>query len=77
MAGRGPVRWDHRYGRGPGHPQTLKSQLAEGGRLVIPTGPRYTQTLYKVTRKGDHFIEEDITGCVFVPLVGDFGWKEE
>lgn len=61
----------------PDTPQTLKSQLAEGGRLVIPTGPRYTQTLYKVTRKGDHFFEEDITGCVFVPLVGDFGWKEE
>ena len=61
----------------PDTPQTLKSQLAEGGRLVIPTGPRYTQTLYKVTRKGNHFFEEDITGCVFVPLVGDFGWKEE
>ena len=61
----------------PETPKTLKSQLAERGRLVIPTGPRYTQTLYKVTRKGDHFIEEDITGCVFVPLVGDFGWKEE
>ena len=61
----------------PDTPQTLKSQLAEGGRLVIPTGPRYTQTLYRVTRKGEHFIEEEITGCVFVPLVGDFGWKEE
>jgi len=61
----------------PDTPQTLKSQLAEGGRLVIPTGPRYTQTLFKVTRKGDHFIEEDITGCVFVPLVGDFGWRDE
>ena len=60
----------------PEIPQALKSQLAEGGRLVIPTGPRYTQTLYKLTRKGDHFIEEDITGCVFVPLVGDYGWEE-
>jgi len=61
----------------PEIPQTLISQLTEGGRLVIPVGPRYTQTLYKVTRKGKHFKEEDITGCVFVPLVGDFGWKEE
>jgi len=60
----------------PEIPQTLTSQLAEGGRLVIPVGPRYTQTLYKVTRKRSQFIEEDITGCVFVPLVGDFGWKE-
>jgi protein-L-isoaspartate(D-aspartate) O-methyltransferase len=61
----------------PEIPQTLTSQLAEGGRLVIPVGPRYTQTLYKVTRKRNQFTEEDITGCVFVPLVGDFGWKEE
>ena len=61
----------------PDVPPTLKSQLAEGGRLVIPTGPRYTQTLYKLTREGDQFMEEDVTGCVFVPLVGDYGWKEE
>jgi len=61
----------------PEIPQTLTSQLADGGRLVIPVGPRYTQTLYKVTRKGSRFTEEEITGCVFVPLVGDFGWKEE
>jgi protein-L-isoaspartate(D-aspartate) O-methyltransferase len=61
----------------PEIPQKLTSQLADGGRLVIPVGPRYTQTLYKVTRKGNRFLEEDITGCVFVPLLGDFGWKEE
>jgi protein-L-isoaspartate(D-aspartate) O-methyltransferase len=60
----------------PDVPPTLKSQLAEGGRLVIPTGPRFTQTLYKLTREGDRFIEEELTGCVFVPLVGDYGWKD-
>ena len=61
----------------PEIPQTLTSQLADGGRLVIPVGPRYTQTLYIVTRKGNQFREEEATGCVFVPLVGAFGWKEE
>jgi protein-L-isoaspartate(D-aspartate) O-methyltransferase len=60
----------------PDIPQTFKTQLAEGGILVIPTGPRYTQTLLKLTREGNKFIEEDVTGCVFVPLVGDYGWKE-
>ena len=60
----------------PETPPTLKSQLAEGGRLVIPAGPRYAQTLYRLTRRGNQFSEEEITGCVFVPLVGDFGWKE-
>ena len=61
----------------PEIPQTLTSQLADGGRLVIPVGPRYTQTLYVVTRKGNQFMEEEVTGCVFVPLVGAYGWKEE
>ncbi len=61
----------------PDVPPTLKSQLPKGGRLVIPTGPRFTQTLYKLTREGDRFTEEEVTGCVFVPLVGDYGWKEE
>ena len=61
----------------PEIPQIFKSQLAEGGRLVIPTGPRHTQTLYKLTRRGDQFVEEELTGCVFVPLVGDYGWEEK
>ncbi len=61
----------------PEIPQILRDQLADGGRLVIPIGPRYSQTLYRVSRQGDQFTEEDITGCVFVPLVGDFGWKDE
>lgn len=61
----------------PEIPQTLLTQLNEGGRLVIPVGPRYTQTLYRVTRCGRSYKEEDITGCVFVPLVGEYGWKDE
>ncbi len=61
----------------PEVPKTLLSQLMEGGRLVIPVGPRYTQTLYKITRLQNGFQEEDITACVFVPLLGNHGWKEE
>jgi len=61
----------------PEVPKALRSQLAEGGKMVIPVGPRYSQTLLKILREGDHFEEEDTTGCVFVPLVGEFGWKEE
>ncbi len=59
----------------PEIPATFRDQLAEGGRLIIPIGPRLSQTLIRATRHGDRFTEEDITGCVFVPLVGDFGWK--
>ncbi len=61
----------------PEVPQALKSQLSDGGRLVIPVGPRFSQSLLKITREGNHFHEEDITGCVFVPLLGKYGWKEE
>jgi protein-L-isoaspartate(D-aspartate) O-methyltransferase len=44
---------------------------------VIPVGSRYSQNLLKVTRVKNRFEEEDLTGCVFVPLVGESGWKEE
>jgi protein-L-isoaspartate(D-aspartate) O-methyltransferase len=58
-------------------PEVLKDQLSDGGRLVIPVGPRYSQDLFKVTRRGNDFITEEVTGCVFVPLIGRYGWKEE
>ena len=61
----------------PEVPEALKSQLAEGGRLVIPVGSRYSQSLLKIERVGGRFETEDITGCVFVPLVGEGGWREE
>jgi protein-L-isoaspartate(D-aspartate) O-methyltransferase len=61
----------------PDVPPALKQQLAEGGRLVIPAGSRYTQTLYTITRKGNTFHQEEITPCVFVPLIGKHGWEED
>jgi len=60
----------------PHIPEPLKDQLAEGGRLVIPAGSSYTQTLTAIERKGDDFISEDICGCVFVPLIGEHGWPD-
>ncbi len=60
----------------PGIPQPLVDQLSEGGRLVIPVGETYLQTLTIVTKeKGKIKIEESI-GCVFVPLVGKYGWPQ-
>ncbi|MCX5894894.1 MAG: protein-L-isoaspartate(D-aspartate) O-methyltransferase [Proteobacteria bacterium] len=61
----------------PRIPSSLKEQLSDGGRLVIPVGSRYSQVLYTVTRQGNGFLEEEITACVFVPLIGKYGWKEE
>ena len=56
---------------GTGVPEALKSQLAAGGRLVIPVGSHlFAQRLLKLTRTGDNeFVEEDLGGVAFVPLV--------
>jgi protein-L-isoaspartate(D-aspartate) O-methyltransferase len=59
----------------PRVPEPLKEQLAEGGRLVIPVGPRHTQNLLIVTRSGSFWHEDKMTACVFVPLIGAWGWE--
>jgi len=59
----------------PDFPESLLDQLADGGRLVIPVGDRVSQTLWRVTRKGDQIGYEDLGGCRFVKLVGEEGWN--
>jgi protein-L-isoaspartate(D-aspartate) O-methyltransferase len=59
----------------PDLPQDLISQLKPGGRLVIPVGSRDVQRLKRVTRTADGCREEDLGGCMFVPLLGKRGWK--
>lgn len=64
----------------PSIPRTLVEQLAVGGRLVIPVGGRYTQSLIKLTRLSedpDDVKKEDLGGCRFVSLIGEHGWKME
>jgi protein-L-isoaspartate(D-aspartate) O-methyltransferase len=61
----------------PAVPETLKQQLAIGGRMVIPlgTGPR-TQELVRITRRSQHeYIREDLADVRFVPLIGKEGWE--
>jgi len=60
----------------PGVPADLLEQLAIGGRLVIPVGPRYTQELYKITRcEGKNKVQK-LGGCRFVSLIGKGAWEE-
>ena len=62
---------------GPVVPDSLKDQLAVGGRLVIPVGDNFVQTLVRVTRLSEaDYREEQLTGVRFVPLVGEEGWRE-
>jgi protein-L-isoaspartate(D-aspartate) O-methyltransferase len=56
--------------------EKLKAQLADGGRLVIPTGGREAQKLVCVDRKGKEFRETDLGDCRFVPLLGKEGWEK-
>ncbi len=51
-------------------PDALVAQLADGGTLVIPVGPRGRyQTLWKITRDGESIHKQDMGGVAFVPLV--------
>jgi protein-L-isoaspartate(D-aspartate) O-methyltransferase len=61
----------------PGVPPPLVEQLAEGGKLVIPAGSGYSQRLLVLERRGEKIIQRDEGGCVFVPLIGEHGWKEK
>jgi len=60
----------------PDIPKPLVDQLSEGGRLVIPVGETFEQILTIVTKRGGKLDIERSIGCVFVPLVGKYGWKE-
>lgn len=58
----------------PGIPDSLISQLAAGGRLVIPIGDRTAQILTKVYRTTNGTKQVDLGPCRFVPLIGKGAW---
>ena len=59
----------------PAVPEPLRLQLGEGRRLVIPVGTRREQLLLVVERHGNEWTERSDGPCVFVPLVGEAGWR--
>ncbi len=62
----------------PEIPEPLIEQLRPGGKMVIPIGDRYLQHLYIVEKRKDGSIKaRPVTPCLFVPLIGEHGWKEE
>jgi protein-L-isoaspartate(D-aspartate) O-methyltransferase len=61
----------------PEIPAPLIEQLAEGGIIVIPVGDLYSQQLLKYRKSGRNPIIEYHTPCVFVPLIGQYGWKKD
>ena len=51
-------------------PQALTDQLKEGGRMVIPVGERYQQTLNLLKKTGGKLVSEALLPIVFVPMTG-------
>jgi len=60
----------------PEVPRPLMEQLRVGGRLVVPVGDAFHQTLTTVVREPTGFRTHGGIGCVFVPLIGAHGWEE-
>jgi protein-L-isoaspartate(D-aspartate) O-methyltransferase len=60
----------------PEVPEPLVEQLADGGRLVVPVGPRETQVLKIVERRGERTFAHELKGACFVPLIGRHGWED-
>jgi len=60
----------------PAVPEPLRSQLADGGRLILPVGDAENQELLYLERRGNSYETRILEACRFVPLVGHHGWKE-
>ncbi|MDR3748013.1 MAG: protein-L-isoaspartate(D-aspartate) O-methyltransferase [Acidobacteriota bacterium] len=59
----------------PRIPESLVSQLADGGRLVAPVGSRSEQQVHIARKQGRETIVTTHELCRFVPLVGAEGWE--
>lgn len=60
----------------PKIPDAYIEQLKINGRLVIPVGSKFSQTLYQVRKTSSGLHTTSSTPCVFVPLIGKNGWEE-
>jgi protein-L-isoaspartate(D-aspartate) O-methyltransferase len=65
------------HATGPRPPASLVSQLAEGGRLVMPVSTGASDLLTRYRRRGGELDRETIGPCRFVPLIGEEGFAEE
>jgi protein-L-isoaspartate(D-aspartate) O-methyltransferase len=61
----------------PEVPGPLVEQLAPGGRLLLPLGPRDVQVLTLVTKQQDGtLVQQRLLDAIFVPLLGKHGFHD-
>jgi protein-L-isoaspartate(D-aspartate) O-methyltransferase len=60
----------------PRIPLPLIEQLKENGKLILPLGESFSQVLTVTEKKDNRLNSTQVCSCVFVPLVGKYGWKE-
>ncbi len=58
-------------------PISLIHQLKKNGIMVIPVGNAYSQELKVIEKKKEEIITQTVERCIFVPLIGKYGWGEE
>ena len=58
-------------------PPPLIEQLDEEGIMVIPVGDVYSQELIVAKKQKGKILKRKVERCVFVPLIGKYGWKSE
>ncbi len=51
-------------------PGPLVEQLKEGGRMVIPIGSRFKQTVHLMIKKNGKLIDQPLKPTLFVPMTG-------
>lgn len=58
-------------------PKPLLDQLVEGGRLIMPVGGSWMQSLERYTKRAEKIIKEDLIPVRFVPLTGPLKEEEQ
>lgn len=58
----------------PEIPKSLINQLKENGRIVIPVGNSFSQDLLLGKKEKDKLKIQKYGSCIFVPLLGKYGW---
>lgn len=51
-------------------PRPLIDQLKEGGKMVIPLGDRFNQTVHLIIKKDGKLIDRELSPTLYVPMTG-------